>query len=469
MKLSERIIWASALTIAILFSLGGIYMITSNFQYLLQETISQNTASHILQTYSLESKLLKDIANEQDVNELEKNLLDYVNQSKRNQHIQTTEIAIRKEDQSFLYTTIPTPLLPKEDDLENYSIQEYQNQRYMMITSKIVAGPLSYHIIDKYDLTHVFQERNRQYQSFLLLDFGIILISFIVLNIISRYLTKPIKTLNEASKHIAQGAYEKRTNIQSDDEIGELSKSFDSMVGAIEQNIEQLELTIEQREMFMASFSHEIKTPMTAILGFSDMLRTGQIDDVSRIKAASFIYQESKRLENLSYSLMDLLSLDAHTQAFEVFSTDRLQRQIVQYYEHMQKDIQISCSLASAHICAHEALLFTLLRNLIENAIKAKPKDNQVFIQGAQEGHQYRISVTDHGCGIQEDQRKLIFEPFYMVDKSRARKAGGAGLGLSICKRIVQLHNSELQVESTYGVGTSISFSLEVVHNEKFI
>ncbi|MFR6487349.1 MAG: sensor histidine kinase [Clostridium sp.] len=117
-------------------------------------------------------------------------------------------------------------------------------------------------------------------------------------------------------------------------------------------------------------------------------------------------------------------------------------------------------------VYSKEELLFTMLRNLIDNAIKASPPTATVFICGALCDEGYRITVRDDGIGMREEDIEQALQPFYMADKSRARKQGGAGLGLSIVKRICDLHGSPLQIASKPQEGCSVTFLLEVISDE---
>ena len=127
------------------------------------------------------------------------------------------------------------------------------------------------------------------------------------------------------------------------------------------------------------------------------------------------------------------------------------------------EDINIKINLQEAKVKTDENLLDVVIRNLVQNAIKAEPKDKNVFIEGELLDNKYRISIVDFGKGIPKEHIERVTEDFYMVDKSRSREKGGTGIGLSLCNKILNLHNSNLHIESEEGIGTKVYFELEVI------
>ena len=233
-----------------------------------------------------------------------------------------------------------------------------------------------------------------------------------------------------------------------------------------EQRIQQLQDNVVQKEEFMASFSHEIKTPMTAILGFADLLRTCDCDEETRQKAAQYIYHEGRRLESLAYTLMDLLALNNRTIQWQCVKIKDVIKQIKNYYLGQNKQERLIIDYDDVCVLSQEELLFVLLRNLIDNALKAS-QDNQYVKVSIHKCQQHVIfSIRDQGIGMSQEAIEKATEPFYMADKSRSRSMGGAGLGLTIVKRILELHHSSLQIQSQLNNGTTMSFALEVNHEK---
>lgn len=472
MKFSSKIVFSCTLTIAIVFSLGSTIMIFKNHEHLLHLLITQNTNTHLLESYTLESKLIQDSLNSitnhgSDSAKMDELASYYVqqfssieNQKNHSYHLSTIH--------TTLLSNIATPLLKQIDttNTNQYLITNLNGNYYMLLSSKISAGNNTYYLTSSYDITSCYQERNRQYRSFLFIDGGILLFSFIILRYLSQFLTKPILRLKEVSKRITLGNYHERTNITSQDEIGELSKNFDEMANAIEDRIAELKLNAKQKEEFMGSFSHEVKTPMTAILGFAEMLCTMDVDKATLKKAATYIYTEGKRLESLSYTLLDLLSIGKEDIQLTSVSTTHIKKQLEQYYQGLSLTCKLVFTMADAKVLSNSDLLFTLLRNLIDNAIKASKNDQEIIITGTLKNTHYLFSIEDHGIGMCKKDIQHAMQPFYMADKSRSRAKGGAGLGLSIVQKILDLHQTTLQIESTINQGTTVQFTLEVANHE---
>lgn len=472
MKLAEKIIWTCLITIVFVYSIASTVMISQNHTNLLKTIQQQNISAHEIEVYSLESKLLQDLVRVQDDNyydTLVRRITYYVKQFEYSLNHPDVLYALRNEEGKILYTSMKQETVLKYSlkQLDNFILSKDANKNVMVLTSPIEAGNYRFYLTASYNITSCFEERNRQLELFYLTGIVIIAISVFILKFLSRYLTRSIDTLNHVSQHIAAGNYSERTNINSDDEIGELSKSFDEMAQFNEQKILELQESLQQREEFMGSFSHEIKTPMTSILGYADMLRTYDCDQSTRQIAAQYIYNEGMRLENLSYTLMELLSLTDDKVELMPISTKKLISQLENYYQANQQIDQLKFECAEVIVLGQEDLLFTLIRNLIDNALKASKPKQQVLIKGQLINDKYCFEIIDQGVGISEADIEKIVEPFYMVDKSRSRKQGGAGLGLSIVKRICEFHHTSLKIDSKWLQGTTMSFKLEVFNDEE--
>lgn len=469
MKFSYKIILSTLTMIAIVFTLGSVYMITSNHEHLLAITKERAINAHEIEAFSLESKLMQDstqTSQGSDEKSIRNRAIHYMKQFSAYSPSQT-RYALYDDTNTPLYSTIDAKVTPHtaQADKASYYMDTLHNHPTMIIVTPLSAGDFKGYFYSCQDFMSLYEERDRQYRSFLVVASVIILLSFGFIYVITQYLTKPIKRLNEASTRIAAGHYSERTSIPTKDEIGELSRNFDHMAEANEHKIQELSNSVKQREEFIASFSHEIKTPMTAILGFAEMLRTYECDEETRRKAADYIYVEGKRLEKLSYTLMQLLSLGEKITLHSV-ATRALVTQLKRYYDGNGQAEIVQFQVVPACVQSHSELLFTLMRNLIDNAIKASKQDQCVQVIGEKQDHLYTFTVEDHGIGMTQEELKQILQPFYMADKSRARSKGGAGLGLAIAKRICDLHHTALTFTSSPNIGTRVSFTLEEVFHE---
>lgn len=307
-----------------------------------------------------------------------------------------------------------------------------------------------------YDLTDLYRGRDAALRRFLLLEAAVLAAGAAVTAVFARRMTRPLRTLTTASAEIADGDYARRTGLHTGDEIETLSSSFDKMADAVQEKITALQADVRQREDFMGAFAHELKTPMTSIIGYADMLRTIQASPAEQYEAAGAIYHEGRRLEALSGKLLALLGLGEETITLQPTALAALWPRL----QAACPGVPLQLPACDAAVQADADLLLDLLCNLVGNAVKASEPGQPVEVRAADNGDTVTLTVADHGCGIPQSEISRVTEPFYMVDKSRARKQGGSGLGLALCKRIAEVHGSDLHIESTLGEGTRVSVIL---------
>ena len=307
-----------------------------------------------------------------------------------------------------------------------------------------------------YDLTALYQGRDAALRRFLLLEAAVLAAGAAVTALFARRMTQPLRTLTTASAEIADGDYARRTGLHTGDEIETLSSSFDKMADAAQEKITALQADVQQREDFMGAFAHELKTPMTSIIGYADMLRTIQTTPAEQHEAAGAIYHEGRRLEALSGKLLALLGLGEEGLSLRPTPLADLWPRL----QAACPGVPLQLPTCGATVQADADLLLDLLCNLVGNAAKASAPGQPVEIWAEDTGDTVKLTVADHGCGIPQEEISRVTEPFYMVDKSRARQQGGSGLGLALCKRIAEAHGSGLHIDSEVGRGTQISLTL---------
>lgn len=314
------------------------------------------------------------------------------------------------------------------------------------------------------DVTELFVQRSAQYQSFfyvmLALIAGVGLLSLLVSHLILR----PLGRVSAAARRMADGELGQRVPVTSGDELGALSTDFNAMAQRIEAQVDELTDAARRERDFTASFAHEIKTPLTSIIGYADLLLSRESGPEQVRESAGYIFREGKRLEALSQKLMELIVLDKQDFPFRAVSMraflERTGSALRPALE--QAGIGLTVDAQEAPAFLEPDLMETACLNLLDNARKATPSGGRITLTGrAGEDGSYVIQVSDTGKGIPADELGRITEPFYMVDKSRARAQGGAGLGLALCRRIAALHGGTLEFESTPGQGTTARIILK--------
>ncbi|MBR1659938.1 MAG: HAMP domain-containing histidine kinase [Oscillospiraceae bacterium] len=229
-------------------------------------------------------------------------------------------------------------------------------------------------------------------------------------------------------------------------------------ISELEQSIANLENVASRREEFIGSFAHELKTPLTAIIGYADMLRSKDMSPKTRFTAAGYIFSEGKRLEALSLKLMDIIVAGKSELEMRRFEVGYFIRAIaaVTVPSLSKEGMTLDVRWEPGYIVVEPDLFKTLVINLIDNARKASRHGGIIELFGKVEDGGYALYILDHGRGMPKEELSKITEPFYMIDKSRSRAQNGAGLGLALCQRIAELHSTKLEYESELGKGTRV-------------
>lgn len=337
-------------------------------------------------------------------------------------------------------------------------INNSENSYYFQITGKLLVKDKTYFLDGIYDISSIYKQRAYVNRIYMQLFAVIIFIGAVISFIMASVLTRPLEKLSRATKKITEGDLSFRADIKSDDEIGELAENFNTMTDKLSDNIAQLKDAMERQEEFMASFTHEMKTPMTSIIGYADLLRSRQLTKDETNDALNYIFSEGKRLENLSRKLLELIVTENESIAFSKCSIKDTVKGAVNVLKKQLTDNNVSVKLnLEDGLCYCEPVLIeTLIVNLIDNAIKALADTNNktITISTKKEEDGFAVYIEDNGRGIPESELEKICDAFYRVDKSRSRRQGGVGLGLAICSRIVKLHNGTITFKSNLGEGT---------------
>lgn len=278
-------------------------------------------------------------------------------------------------------------------------------------------------------------------------------------------LTKPLRDLGDSARRIAEGNYHERVAITSKDEIGQFARTFNIMADSVERKIYDMDDWVKERQRSLDHLSHEIRTPITAMIGYSQVLMHAKATDEDKQKAVEYIGQQSMRLKLLSEKLMHLSRLQYdEAELLPVKIRDVLCETHKTLLSLLNaKNVRLQIVLPDIQVMGDAVLLETLFQNLIENAIYASNQDQEIEVIGAVEEGFLKVSVQDYGIGIEEQDLESITEPFVRIDAARSGQHGGAGIGLALCKRICDLHQSPLRIASIPKVGTTVSVYFTIV------
>lgn len=298
-------------------------------------------------------------------------------------------------------------------------------------------------------------------------------ISIILALLIARSIAKPLRRMTAATEEIARGNYDQTLDITSSDEVGRLAASFNTMAREVKASRQA------QRD-FVANVSHELKTPLTSIQGFSQAILDGTADDeLNRYRAVEIISGEANRMSRLVGELLDLARIESGQieMTREPVDLAKILGACVEKFALRAEEGNIELELDTPDLpplTGDKDRLAQVFTNLLDNALKHTPPTGKVTIKAQEVKEKPRkretiasmveIAVTDTGPGIPPEDLEHIFERFYQVDKSRAGKDRGIGLGLTIAKQIVEAHGGKIIVESVVGLGTRFAITLPIEH-----
>jgi len=369
------------------------------------------------------------------------------------------------ETGALLYSNTDLPAAPhlfaqvqQDACLQQITVPAEMENIYIQTVFRIDLPDRPIYVQSFRDITTLYAQRDSWMQAYWNLSAIVLPLAAVLVFGLTVWLTRPIKQLSRAARRVAQGNFNNRISPVSRDELGQLTQDFNTMSRMLALKIQDMERLIQQREDFVASFAHELKTPLTSIIGYADLLRSLQMDPDARFEAANFIFREGKRLEALSLKLLDMIVMQRQDFTMRPVQTQYLLESTAAVLQGPMQEagIQLRVEVEPAVVWVEPDLIKTLLINLVDNARKASEAGQLVCLTGRLEEERYCICVRDNGRGIPAGELSRITEAFYMVDKSRSRAQNGAGLGLAICQQIAQLHDSRLEFESQEGKGTSV-------------
>lgn len=344
-----------------------------------------------------------------------------------------------------------------------FSVTGGGGQRYLQLSGTCVINGERFYLDALQNITPLYETRDHQLAAFHTIFLVLMVCCALCAYGIAWLLTRPLTRLSHAARELASGNLSYRSNVRTNDEIGNLSADFDAMARQVEQSVTAMQQTLARQERFMGSFAHEVKTPMTSIIGYADLMRRDLLEPDERIEAAEYLFSEGKRLENLALRLLDIFVMGNTEPILTPQQPAALVEEACAHeealFESQGAHLVHRCE---AGTCLLEAdLVRSLLLNLVENARKALEGPGTALVTCTMQPDGCRIEVEDNGKGIPKDSLRQVTDAFYRVDTARSRAEGGAGLGLALCAKIAELHGGSLRVESKAGRGTRVTVDLQ--------
>lgn len=350
------------------------------------------------------------------------------------------------------FTVDNSNLLNPEGDSVLSKIEKIGKEHYIFISTRLENNQV---LIYNRSINKIYQIRDNLIKLCVILVALIIVIISIIAYRISKSLTKPLVIMQKEMVRVSKGDYNIHLK-EGKNEIGLLASNFNKMSKELETRNNELVDMINSKQLFIDNLSHEINTPLTSILGYSELLEKADCSEEQKIKFLVNIQEEAKRINDIHKKLL-LLSYKKNADlekkdvdANKIF--DEVQRSVE--FKLQKHDMNLVINNSLDKIYGDETLISMCVANLVSNAINASKDGSKIIIESFEQNEKTYIQVIDEGQGISKENIEKIVEPFYRVDKARSRKNGGAGLGLSICKSIMELHNGTLKIESELGKGS---------------
>lgn len=342
-----------------------------------------------------------------------------------------------------------------------YFISTGKNRTLYYAVPVNISNRYTYSLGFIYDLTEIDNMKNNMIKMFIFT--GVFLSIFMMLGstIISNRITQPIKILNEATRQFSMGNFESRAHTDSKDEVGELSATFNSMADSIKDMITKLNYEKEKQKYFFDNFTHEIRTPLTTILGYTELLWKTNDEEV-KDKSLFYITSEGKRMLKMMERLLELSKIKNYS--FELNKSEANLKKLIEdacdSMQYKMKRYNTSCKLELEDITwkVDPDYFKQVVINIIDNSIKYSK--SPVIDITLRRLNGVTLEIKDYGRGIDSKDLENVFEPYYKVDQSRNSKHEGWGLGLSISREIVEKHGGSIEIKSSPNKGTSVIINL---------
>lgn len=331
---------------------------------------------------------------------------------------------------------------------DEYMVQQLSGKQILLVRQPL-EYPEGFEVLAVKDITPAWKMVEQQIYLYLAVFLGVSLAAAGILALCISRTLRSLEELRLAAAAISRGELGSKVQVAGRDEIAQVGTAFNQMSEQVERQVEDLEL-------LLGALAHEMKTPVTSVMGYADSLLHVRISGEQRQRAIENIYDAGVRMEQMSAKLLGLIGrYDNESLERRQIAVSSLFKRVRQESSAMVQKKEISLEIRcdpAMEVEGDEALLSSLVVNLIHNGCKASEPGGRIVL----EGKGRTITVTDFGCGIPEKDLPYVTRAFYMADKSRSRSEGGSGLGLALGERIAGLHGAALEITSKEGKGTRV-------------
>ena len=465
MKLWQKIFLYTLMLVMLAVGVTSILMLKNSFQMAMEQKKQAAVTEHEFLITNFKSMLLSERLR-QNVILLENQRVQQFMEDIFGEETMQTGISFYDGNRQLLYQNQEIGEQEELLSMVSDSGESYMQIRddVLCIASRETLETKVYYFLTITELGDVLTMHRDMLNNVRIISMACAIIIAAVLLIVVKLLLLPLQKINEGTRAIAQGDYKLRVPQKGRDEISELAFNMNQMASSVEKNIKALEAVAEDRNQFIANLSHEMKTPLTSILGFSDLLQIkSDLTESQRVEYAGIIKEEAGRMRTLSGKLMEMITVGhanvewKQEEVSEVFGEIAASLGVVAESHGMT----LSWECQEGTLWIDKELIKSLVYNLADNAMKASREGSVILIQGRFEKEEFCFRVEDSGIGIPSEEIEKITQAFYMVDKVRSRASGGAGLGLALCVEIVKMHRGVLTIESELNKGTKVTVRMK--------
>lgn len=469
MKLWQKIFLYTLMLVMLAVSVTSILLLKNSFQLAMEQKKQAAYTEHEFLITNFKSFLLSERLRQNAIVLDDSQVIAYMEQTFADENNENgvaffgrNRRLIYQSENAGLKDEIVEQLLKKVAETEESYMQTQGEQLYIVSKETLETNP--YYFLTVIDLSDVLSMHRDMLKSVRIISMVCAVVIAAVLLVVVKLLLLPLQKINEGTRAIAQGEYTRRVPEKGKDEISELAHNMKRMAQSVEKNIKALEAVAEDRKQFIDNLSHEMKTPLTSILGFSDLLQIkGDLTEEQRMEYVGIIKDEASRLRTLSGKLMELITVGEASVEWQEEAVQQVFSEIAVSMGVIARShgMQLSYQCEKGKLWIDKGLIKSLVYNLTDNAIKASKEGDTISIRGWFEKEEFCFAVTDQGMGIPKEEIEKITQAFYMVDKVRSRASGGAGLGLALCVEIAALHHGNLEIESQLEQGTTVTVRMK--------
>ena len=464
MKFQKKLAITFMRLFLIILTVIGVFISVLSIHSTLKDTVSYNLNLYAILYADMESRMVQA---ESETIEAEMAYIcdDFV----KSLFSPDIEVFVRTKEGKEIYSSENNHVIPNNSKCyptEPELIYNTIKGKYLYISSIVSYDECEYYLIYSADISNVYRRIGKYIMFWLLfLILSAIVSTWMVISF-SKKVSRPIQELTVRLQNRESGrTMEPISNQQEIIEMNQLFTAYEEMNQKIEDQIAELERKNDEKQRFIDSLTHEIRTPLTSIIGYSSLMENMQFEEKKAREFFHTIHENGVRIRKLTENLVRMISIKTDEQQFVQFSLKQFLVQIRNSFALRMEEEKVEMDIDGEDIIlfTDKELFKIMVANIVDNAMKAVREQPEKKIMLRME--MSSLSVIDTGKGIPEEDIEKIFEPFFMVDRSRKKDMGGFGLGMSISDNIRKKLNMKITVESNIGEGTiiRIGFPLEAI------